>query len=68
MSNWNEEIDTPGRCTICKYNSALGCNCPGEFREAQCDIMRNKYYNCVDENGKRYRIICTGKEYEGDLS
>lgn len=58
MSNWNEEIDSPSECTICKYykyNST--CECPLEFREFQCKSMKEKYYNCIDENGNRYRKI-----------
>ena len=58
MSNWNENIDSPAKCTICeyyKYDSI--CDCPFEFKKLQCKSMEEKYYNCVDENGNRYRKI-----------
>ena len=58
MSNWNENIGSPGKCTICgyyKYDSI--CDCPLEFRELQCESMEEKYYNCTDENGNRYRKV-----------
>ena len=45
MSNWNENIDSPGKCTICryyKYNSI--CDCPVEFKELQCKLMEEKFY------------------------
>lgn len=63
MSNWNEEIDTPSKCTICKYHG-LSCNCPFEFRELQCKAMNEEYFNCVDEKGKRYRNKPYGRVYE----
>ena len=65
MSNWNENIDTPYKCTICKYEADGGCDCPWEFRELQCRAMEEEYFNCVDENGKRYRNTVTGKVYKG---
>jgi hypothetical protein len=65
MSNWNDDIDKPCKCTICKYDGNPGCNCPYEFRELQCRAMDEEYFNCVDENGKRYRNTVTGKVYKG---
>ena len=65
MSNWNEEIDTPRKCSICKY-MGYSCNCPYQFREAQCKTMEEKYFNCIDENGKRYRQLSSGSRiYKG---
>lgn len=63
MSNWNENIDKPSKCTICKYDGYCGCNCPYEFRELQCKAMEDEYFCCVDENGRRYRNTVTGIEY-----
>ena len=61
MSNWNEYIDKPRKCTICRYDSYCGCTCPYEFRVFVCMAMEEKYFDCIDENGKKYQNTVTGK-------